>query len=74
MFAALLDKVSLGIPSAYRNLTLTPILLRRRSPRVLTAKQVASCFVIAINGGMIALTSNPGRGRKRPCGAAQTGF
>jgi hypothetical protein len=27
MFAALLDKVSLGIPSAYRNLTLTPILL-----------------------------------------------
>jgi hypothetical protein len=28
MFAALLDKVSLGIPSAYRNLTLTPILLK----------------------------------------------
>ena len=28
MFAALLDKVSLGIPSGYRNLTLTPILLK----------------------------------------------
>ena len=28
MFAALLDKISLGIPSTYRNLTLTPILLR----------------------------------------------
>jgi hypothetical protein len=28
MFAVLLDKVSLGIPSAYRNLTLTPILLK----------------------------------------------
>jgi hypothetical protein len=28
MFAALLDKVSLGIPSAYRDLTLTPILLK----------------------------------------------
>jgi len=28
MFAALLDKVALGIPSAYRNLTLTPILLK----------------------------------------------
>ena len=28
MLAALLDKVSLGTPSAYRNLTLTPILLK----------------------------------------------
>src|SRR5262245_42770197 len=28
MFAALLDKVSLGIPSAYHHLTLTPILLK----------------------------------------------
>jgi hypothetical protein len=28
MFAGLLDKISLGIPSAYRNLTLTPILLK----------------------------------------------
>ena len=28
MFANLLDKVSLGIPSAHRNLTLTPILLK----------------------------------------------
>ena len=28
MFAALLDKVALGIPSAYRNLTLTPIFLK----------------------------------------------
>src|SRR5262245_6879774 len=28
MFASLLDKVSLGRPSAYRNLTLTPILLK----------------------------------------------
>jgi hypothetical protein len=28
MLAAILDKVSLGPPSAYRNLTLTPILLK----------------------------------------------
>jgi hypothetical protein len=28
MLAAILDKVSLGTPSAYRNLTLTPILLK----------------------------------------------
>ena len=38
MFATLLDKVALGTPSAHRNLTLTPILLkddplcRRSSP------------------------------------------
>lgn len=28
MFAPLLDKLSLGIPSTYRNLTLTPVLAR----------------------------------------------
>jgi hypothetical protein len=28
MFAALLDKFALRIPSTYRNLTLTPILLK----------------------------------------------
>jgi hypothetical protein len=31
MFAALLDKVSLGIPRAHRNLTLTPIILKNGS-------------------------------------------
>src|SRR5262245_776963 len=52
MFAALLDKVSLGIPSAYRNLTLTPIVLKNGSLSAIEAMSLEE----AIANGTIQVT------------------